>query len=188
MGGALQSALRQLGDLSGDAGQAAGLLSSSVDKIKNAVDYLRQTGPITLTGADDAYRAAGDRLFDGLTGVSSALKNLNDSVTSASDTLLADLRAINRQFNLVMDLVIDAIIDLQGGVEDDRRVRDTSEENAAAQTRGKVDQCANSGLVEGDRNVGGVLGSMAVEYTLNPEDDGLLDLSLGSTYETKSVV
>ena len=188
MGGALQDAFRQLGDLSGDAGQTAGLLSSSADRIKDAVDYLRRTGPITLTPADDAYRAAGDRLFDDLAGVSDAMKDLNDSVTGASGTLLADLRAINRQFNILMDLVLDALIDLQDGVEDDRRVQDTSEENAAAQTQGKVERCTNSGFVEGDRNVGGILGSMAIEYTLNPEDDGLLDLSFGTTYETRSVV
>ena len=188
MSSALQSAFRQLGELSGDARQAAGLLSSSMDKIKDAVDYLRRTGPITLTPADDAYRAAGDRLFDDLAGVSDALKDLNNSVTSASDTFLADLRAINRQFNVLMDMVVNAIIDLQDGVEDSRQVQDTSEENAAAQTQGKVDRCTNSGLVEGDRNVGGILGSMAIEYALNPEDDGLLNLSFGSTYETRSVV
>ena len=188
MGSALQSAFRQLGDLSDDAGKSARLLSSSVKKIKDAVDYLRQAGPITLTPTDDAYRTAGDQLFDDLTGVSNALKDLNASITNASDTLLADLRAINRQFNVLMDLVIDALIDLQDGVEDDQRVQDTSEENAAAQTQGKVEQCTNSGLVEGDRNVGGILGSMAIDYALNPEDDGLLNLSFGTTYETKSVV
>ena len=188
MSGALRSAFRQLGDLSDDAGRTAGLLSSAMDQIRDAVDYLRRTGPITLTPADDAYRAAGDRLFDDLNGVSQALKELNSSVSGASDTLLADLRAINRQFNVLMDLVLDALIDLQDGVEDSERVQDTSEENADGQTQGKVDQCVNSGLVEGDRNVGGILGSMAIEYVLNPEDDGSLDLSIWATYETRSVV
>lgn len=188
MSAALQSAFRQLGNLSGDAGQTAGLLSSATDKLRDAVDDLRRAGPITLTPADDAYRAAGDRLFDDLNGVSKAMKDLNSSLSDASDTLLADLRAINRQFNVLTDLVLDAILDLQDGVEDKERVQDTSEENADGQTQGKVDQCVNFGLVEGDRNVGGILGSMAIEYTLNPEDDGSLNLSLGATYETKSVV
>ena len=190
MSSALQDAFRQLGDLSDDAGEAARLLSASVDKIKDAVDYLRQTGPVTLTPVDDAYRAAGDRLFDDLTGMSAAMNALNNSTTSASDTLLADLRAINRQFNVLTDLVTDALTDLRDGMEDGpfHWVQDTSAENAVAQTQGKVDHCTNSGLVEGDRDVGGIPGSMAIEYALNPEDDGTLNLSLGAAYEMKSVV
>lgn len=190
VGGALKAAFRQLADLSDDAGETAGLLSLSVDKLRAAVDYLRQTGPVTLTPVDDAYRAAGTRLFDDFTGISDSLSALNNSVTNASDTLLADLRAINGQFNVLMGLVIDALTDLQDGIDADpsQWVADTSGENVAAQTMGKVELCTNSGIIEGDRNVGGILGSIAIEYALNPEDDGSLNLSFGTIYETKSVV
>lgn len=190
MGGSLQSAFQRLADLSGDASGIADLLSVSVDKIKDAVDYLRETGAITLTPIGDDYRAAGDQLFDDLSGVSTAMGDLNDTVSAASDTLTADLRAINRQFTSLMELVLDALTDLQDDVDDgfSDRVRDTSEENAAALTQGKVELCTNSGLIEGDRNVGGILGSMAVEYERNPEDDDSLNLSLGATYETKAAV
>ena len=41
--------------------------------------------------------------------------------------------------------------------------------------------------MEGDRNVGGAVGSMAIEYDLDPEDD-VERFSLGTTYETKAVL
>ena len=58
--GTLDRIFSAMDDLSDSASEVARLLSVSVDKIKDAVDYLRQTGPVTLIPADDAYRAAGD--------------------------------------------------------------------------------------------------------------------------------
>ena len=50
-------------------------------------------------------------------------------------------------------------------------LQDTSEEDIAATRDGKVADCRNTGGVEGDRNVGGVIGAMAIEFDLDPEDD-----------------
>ena len=48
--------------------------------------------------------------------------------------------------------------------------------------------CRNTGTVEGDRNVGGVVGAMAIEFDLDPEDDTADRFSFGATYETKAVL
>ena len=44
-------------------------------------------------------------------------------------------------------------------------------ENLTAQNEGKDRGCTNRGTVEADMNVGGIAGTMAVENTLDPEDD-----------------
>lgn len=38
-------------------------------------------------------------------------------------------------------------------------------------TSGRLLSCSNTAAISGDLNVGGVAGSMAVEYELDPEDD-----------------
>ena len=105
------------------------------------------------------------------------------------DVLTADIRAISRQFNTVFDVLLDALSDLQDSEGRDKEdyIQDTSDENIAATRLGKVADCRSTGTVEGDRNVGGILGSMAIEYDLDPEDD-IKRFSLGNTYETKAVL
>ena len=57
-------------------------------------------------------------------------------------------------------------------------------------TRGKVLECTNYGSVEADRNVGGLAGSMAIEYDLDPEDDLLSNehRTTRFTYQTRAIL
>lgn len=48
--------------------------------------------------------------------------------------------------------------------------------------------CRNTGSVEGDPNVGGIIGAVAIEFDLDPEDDAADLFSFGATYETKAVL
>ena len=87
-------------------------------------------------------------------------------------------------------VLLDAASDLTNTPVDglDSLFQDTSEEDIAATRDGKVADCRNTGTVEGDRNVGGVIGAMAIEFDLDPEDDATGVFSFGTTYETKAVL
>lgn len=175
------------------AGESAGRkLSNAFDKLKASVEELRKAGDVTFTPVDDDFRAAGDKLYDDLAAVSRGMEELNSTVTSASDLLLKDLRAVNSQFSTVMNLMLDAMDDLRSGLNGDKtlsdHIEDVSAENIAATTLGKTADSTNTGLVEADRNVGGIVGEIGIEYDLDPEDDSSLDISYTATYQSKAVV
>lgn len=199
----LQTALKEAGGLPGELGSAveklrdaaslaAGLsrrLESAFDTLHDVVSDLAEDGPIEFTPLGQEVRDAGDDLFGALSDLADEMQSLQDAVSTAGDTLTADLRAISRQLNTVFDVVLDALAEVQEGSGEDRRdiIEDTSDEDIAATRQGKVTDCRNAGAVDGDRNVGGVIGSMSIEYDLDPEDD-IDRFSFGSTYETKAVL
>ena len=143
-----------------------------------------------FTPLGDDFRQASGGLFDALSGLSNEMEGLRSTIQSGGDTLASDLRAISRQFNVVFDVLLDALIELRGDAEDgfDDRIQDTSEEDIAATREGKIADCRSTGTVEGDRNVGGIVGAMAIEFDLDPEDDQADRFSFGATYETKAVL
>ena len=200
--GALQTALDGLGGLSGELGgavrelaDAASLaapvgrgLERAFDILRDAVQGLAEDGPTQLTPLGEAARDAGRGLFDSLADLSLELEDLHSAVDRAGDRSASDLRAISRQFNTVSQVLLDALADVRDGADSAPReiLEDTSNEDIAATRFGKVENCRNEAAVDGDRNVGGIVGAMSIEYGLDPEGD--LELSLGGTYETKAVL
>lgn len=171
-----------------DAGGNIGSgLESAFAGMENAVDTLRRNGGITFVTLGDAFHDASSGLYDAAGGLTRELENLHAGVDSARDDLAGNLQAINQQSGVVADLLLDTITDIQNGTDSSSIISDSSEEDMDAIRQGKIAQCVNNGAVDGDRNVGGVAGAMAVEYGLDPEDD-VQRLSLGATYETRAVL
>lgn len=135
-------------------------------------------------------RKESDNLFNTLSVMFDQGEALNQDLNSEINDLGQQFKDINNQINTITNLVIDEIRFLTGDTSDDwkDRIYDASEEDIAATREGKVADCRNLGLVEGDRNVGGIIGSMAIEYDLDPEDDITNNISVHARYETKSVL
>ncbi len=200
----LQQALSRSGALSSQLGDALDtleeasdtsavigrLLRRALDTIGDAVDTLTEDGPAEFTPLGEDFRQAGDSLYDAMSGLLEEMDGLNSALQTGNGTLTADLRAINRQFNVVFTLLLDAMDDArdtaEGGLEG--IIQDTSDEDISATREGKVADCSNLGTVEGDRNVGGIAGAVAIEFDLDPEDDTTGRFSFGSSYETKAVL
>ena len=186
--GKLSTALEELADVSAIGGAVSRKLESAFSAMSKAVDRLTEDGPLELSPLGQEARDAGDDLYASLSDLSDGMEELRTTVDSAGDTLAADLRAVSRQMNKVLNLMLDAFSDLQDVTEEDRElIEDTSDEDISTTRQGKVTGCRNTGTVEGDRNVGGAVGSMAIEYDLDPEDD-VERFSPGTTYETKAVL
>ena len=186
--GKLSTALEELADVSAIGGAVSRKLESAFSAMSKAVDRLAEDGPLELSPLGQEARDAGDDLYASLSDLSDGMEELRATVDSAGDTLATDLQAVSRQMNKVLNLMLDAFSDLQDVTEQDRElIEDTSDEDISATRQGKVTGCRNAGTVEGDRNVGGAVGAMAIEYDLDPEDD-TERFSLGNTYETKAVL
>lgn len=190
MSGQLGDALEDLRDVSGSAAAIGRLLDSAFDAIGDGVDQLTRSGPAQFTSLGEEAREASESLYGALGGLSGEMEELNRTIQSGNHTLTGDLRAVNRQFSIICNVMMDAIDDLdqrrQEGAEG--LVQDTSDEDIAATREGKTADCRNAGAVEGDRNVGGIAGAVAIELDLDPEDDSADSFTFGSTYETKAVL
>lgn len=186
--GELSTALKQLSDASSTGGSVSRKLESAFSAMSRAVERLTEDGPLELTPLGQEARDAGDDLYASLSDLSGSLSELRISMDNAGDLLASDLRAVSRQMTKILNLMVDALSDLRGGEKEDRELlEDTSDEDISATRQGKIADCRNTGAVEGDRNVGGAVGAMAIEYDLDPEDD-TERFSLGNTYETKAVL
>ena len=179
--------------MQGAAGGAAtigSLLRGAFDRIGDAVDDLTGDGPVSFTPLGEDFRAASDSLYNSLAGLSGEMEGLNSALAGGSSTLTDDLTAVSRQFHVVSGLLLDALGGLGTAAGDglDSWIEDTSEEDINATREGKVADCRNTGAVEGDRNVGGAVGAMGIEFDLDPEDDAGNVLNFGKTYETKAVL
>lgn len=82
------------------------------------------------------------------------------------------------------------ILELALSKDKDDIIQDISEEELASTTDGKVYNCDNYGKVDGDVNVGGVAGTMGIEYDYDPESDSniIKDATLTAKYFTKCVL
>lgn len=190
MSNQLGNALEDLQDAANSSASIGRLLKSAFQAISSGVDQLTSSGPARFISLGEEAREAGDSLYSALNGLSGEMETLNRTVQSGANTLTGDLRAISRQFNIICSVMMDAIENLgerrQEGIEG--FVQDTSDEDIADTREGKAADCRNTGTVEGDRNVGGIAGAVAVELDLDPEDDSASRLTFEHTYETKAIL
>ena len=155
-----------------DAQDGAGDVSGRLNDMN---DYLKDA----LSDPQDPLAA--------ITGFGSRLKDLNNSASGSVDTAADDLRDINSKFNEVSNTVLDAI---SAASDPASVISDGSQGNIDKITLGMTSACTNSGAVSGDVNTGGIAGSIAIEYELDPEDDVSADLDgeYRRQYEYRAVV
>ncbi len=185
-------------DAEKDALEGMKTMSSEIDSALTAMKSALDKMGADISGIDlsfesfgDDYRTEGDRLYGAVGGISEQLEKLGDQISDMTGDLADDFREINSQFSTVMNTMIDLVTDAtdtSDSLED--RIIDVSDEKIEKTTRGKAYGCQNFGEIEGDINIGGIAGSMAIEYDTDPEDDitKLGSSSLNFTLETKAII
>lgn len=169
--------------------QSASSLKTAIAAVKDWAVSLSQTETPEFTKLGEGYSEGCERLDGALTGLSSSIAALNNTVGEKSQTLIGDLAAVNRQFSVVMNLFLNALNDTEN-LDYENLYEDVSDEDVYAVQQGKVSSCQNGGAVAGDLNVGGLAGSMAIEYDLDPEDDIATagNASYSFKYQTRAVL
>ncbi|MCR5596061.1 MAG: hypothetical protein K6G12_09440 [Lachnospiraceae bacterium] len=168
---------------------AASNLSSAGSQTKGIVSNLASRGAVTFPTLSADYKVHTTSLADNLKVMNDNFGLLNEEINGATDVLTDDLEAVSDQFNTIMLLYTDA---LDGVLEKDYNsvITDDSLSEAQTCTDATVDSCYNYGTVEGDINVAGISGTMAIEYDYDLESDvtGIRDSDLNTSYITKCVV
>lgn len=166
---------------------ASNYLASATGGLDELNQYLASLDKVQFPNLGSKYYDYSDELFNGLTGVAGSMSDLNVAMDSTSDTLTLNLMRVNDQFNVVMQLLANA---LSGNIENNV-YDDVSEPDNDESIEGKLSGCVNYGEVSGDLDVGGIAGAMAIEFEADVEGDVTSGLSvtriLSKTYMIKCV-
>ena len=161
-----------LGHMSASLGIMSEGMKGLTDMTSQAADivhWLADQDPIHVPRPSSEMTDTKDALFDAVTSMTDQMSTLNRDMLSSSNTLTSNLRQINDQINVVSNLLLDAVEEISD--PGSKNIFEDESENLTAQNEGKIEGCTNRGAVEADMNVGGIAGTMAVENTLDPEDD-----------------
>lgn len=189
MGDQGSEALRLLTQGMDSLSQGITSMGTVSDEITSVISTLAEKLAVSFTPVDSSVTSQGDALDAALSQVLNSTSQLQGSVSSSSDTLISDFDAINRQLQVIIDL-------LQQQMEETKEkdaadsFEDVSDEDSGEVASGKIQEATNRGKVFGDVNVAGIVGSMSVEYDFDPEDDLTKDgtRSLDFQYKTLAVV
>lgn len=189
LGDAGAAAWQDVQAISGQLEQALASLGTALEQIQQIVATLADEPAISFTPVDSSVTSQGDALDSALSQIITNANSLSGNITSASDTLLGDMQAINNQLGVIMDLVQEEMASAKEKNAADS-FEDISDEANSEPAAGKLYGAYNSGAVQGDVNAAGIVGSMSVEYDFDPEDDLTEDgnRSLDFQYRTLAVV
>ena len=199
----LRSELTTLSDLTekttGDLSDTSDMVTTRIDRINKYANSAETTvsglmGELNQDMTLEEFQAwlqkvgeSSDSIHGDLSGISNEMDGLTSGLVSGNKAVSADLRAVNDQLNTTMNLFLTLIDEMtdSGDV-----VQDVSEDTLYSAKRGKAADCVNHGTVEGDRNVGGISGALAVEYDYDREDDLLPSGSrtVKYTYLTRAIL
>lgn len=192
----LSNQFEQLGNQVSAAGSHA---ASAGGEVQNSIQTISAYG----NAARSALESFGSELRDSLTGgqfppsldslhtiassiqgMVNATDSLKNAVSGSVGTLSEDVNAISGQISSIAQTFALATEDAQQEL-----VSDVSEAEIEEIRQGKIYSCTNTGTVEADMNVGGIAGTMGLEYRLDPEDDTIGGSTLRlKRYELKSVI
>lgn len=143
-------------------------------------------------------------------GTMNNMQDFQKDITTLTEDLLASMDHIQAELELMDGNVSDLAEEINGSVKDIKKQADLitdageeildepaeeiimqiGKEDIAAAIYGKIEKSVNYASVEGDFNVGGIVGIMSIEYEADPEEELSENLSWREqkTYELKTVL
>ena len=188
----LTSAASKAGEAANIMSQVSDKLSESVQQFEDVVKTLSEKSEVRFPALDETFTSAADSLSDNMQKMISTLSRIGSIANSESNILLDDIQNISDCLERIFDIFKDTYKDLLSNDDENGISEDISEQDEASgnDSHGKAAGCMNGGKVEGDVNVGGITGAMAVEYDLDPEDDIAQsgDRSINFSYNVMDVI
>lgn len=168
---------------------ASDSFSKAGQQTKSILGNVAGRDDIRFPRLDEEYRAHTNSLADNMAAMNDNFGLLNSEMNNATGVLVGDLQTVNDQFNNILNLYTDA---LDGVLDKDYTTMysDESYKEASYTTDATIDSCFNFGKCEGDIDISGIAGTMAIEYEFDKEGDitGIKDANLNSSYITKCVL
>ena len=127
----------------------------------------------SFDGVSGAVSQASSSLYSNLESILSEIDSLNSSISKTANASVETLRQINAKARSIADTCEDLYKSATSS-SDPKNIADTSDisdEDLESYTTGRTTACTNTGTIEADNDVGGIVGTMGVEYDLDPERD-----------------
>lgn len=197
LGDDVRRALDDLAHVSEDADRVTDRLTDVTTGVRDMIDELADMPEIRIDPIGPEITDKGDALQDAMDALLDSADALDQVITSSSDTLIDDMRAINAQFRAITDLIrsekanweSDSSMSLEDRIRD--RFQDVSDTcDPRTQHDGRVSACKNEGTASADTAVGGVIGSIGIESDFDVDEDvgRVGDYSLDFHYRAKALV
>ena len=186
MGDPSSEALELLKQAMDSLNQGMSSMGTVSDQIAAIISTLAKKPAVSFTPIDSSVTNQGDTLNAALSQVLNSASGLQGSIASSSDTLISDFDAINKQLQVITDLLQQQMEETKEKDASDS-FADISDEDAGEPTSGKIHRATNSGEIFGDVNVAGIVGSMSVEYDFDPEDDLTKDGTRSLNFQCKTL-
>lgn len=149
------------------------------DKIQDELEHIKPSED------NAAFQAAKTNFSDSMRNIADSLSRLGVLLADNGSVLNQDIQEISNQAFGILNTLAYGMEQ-----EDSELIEDVSDEDNQEAIEGKVGDCINSGMIEGDLNVGGIAGAMAIEHDLDPEDDIQVEgeISANVQYKTRVVI
>lgn len=156
-------------------------LSNELSNAKQALDKLQSSDG---TYDPDQILAAQSSLAGSLSKILETSENIANKNQNTSSSLNKDLEDIAKQAGKISSTLSNASDNLGGNF------KDISDMDTEKDTIGKVSDCTNTGSIQADLNIGGIVGAITLENDLDPEDDIEIigNESMNFDYEVRSVI
>lgn len=162
-----------------DFKRASDHLTIAVHQIDQTLEREAALGAPQFSLLGKSVDAAKNELFISGDKLVAEMSKLNEVSNNTVSSLTEDLRAINDQVFVVIDLIKKGY---QNSMDEDREIfNDISDDGMLdadkkkfvdmEPTFGYVVNCTNFGNVNGDINIGGITGTLAIDYDFDPEGD-----------------
>lgn len=183
----LDAAVGNLRDFISGIRGVTGSIGNISEKLDLLVGYLDGVDPVQIPSPPESITAEANRLFLYISTIENELKLLNTDISGLGSELLGYLANINDIFGNISENIVSMIYSLKDGNIIDSTV---SEAEIDSVTGGRLFSCVNRGDVTGDINVGGISGVMGLEYSLDPEDDLSVELTVTQKkqYRLKAII
>lgn len=146
-------------------------MADSASELHQVLKDLSDQPAISFPSLDSAITEERDALDEAFSSLMDQADGLHTLADSSVDTVTADLKAISGQLGVISSLLSDEGARMQETDLEDRFQDVSDREQIESQTTGRLSSSRNEGAVEGDVNVAGIAGSLAIDLEYDPEDD-----------------
>lgn len=180
-------ALRETEDSLDDIYRMSFSLTEALAGAERALQDLAEKDGLSFARLEEDFDNSRESLSASVAEISDILDFINSTVSERNSRINDDIQAVSDQIFAITETIGEAFREDE---EDKEYVEDISDKDTGEQTEGKTAACVNYGVVEGDVNIGGITGSMAIEYDFDPEDDIKLEgeASRNFIYQTRAVI
>lgn len=190
LGGARESLSKNIAKTNSDMRSMIDELKSATRSTRGVFDYINSQSELRATKLGSDWDSSKNLLSTQLGGVFDAVNALGEHSKNTSHQTNSDLAAVNDQLNVVFHILADDIDGLGNpGSAMEKIFTDVSDVMIESITSGRTDNCENSGIINGDINIGGICGAMDIDDN-DPEQNaaGDADFSPGEKYLLKNII